>query len=107
MQNEDQTLGRNGVTTIVALMTPNARVDDDNSFWESINFKFIGKFISKNVFVSTSCFATSFAIVDLIVSIVVVRPLGLSIVGGAFAPIANTFNIDSIVLNLMFLILIS
>jgi hypothetical protein len=100
VQDVDQTLGRNDVTTIVALITPNARIKDDNSFWESIKFKSIDKIIREHVFVSASCFATSFATIDLTVSIVVVWPLGLSIVGLALAPIANTFNIGSIVLNL-------
>ena len=90
MQDEDQTLCGNDVPTLVAPKAPNAKVEDDDSFWGSINFEAI---------ISTGCSTAPFANVEHDVGIVVVWPSRLSVVGGTLAPIANTFNIGYTLLN--------
>ena len=90
VQDGDQTLCGNDVSTMVAPKAPNAKVEDDDSFWGSINFEAI---------ISAGCSMAPFANVEHDVGIVVVWPSWSSVVGGALAPFANTFNIGYTVLN--------
>lgn len=79
----------------------NARVEDNDPFWKSINLNLLTKVTNEHVCVLTSCSMASFATTKLTTRIVVVWPLELSVeaswpsvAGGASAPIASTFNID-------------
>lgn len=97
VQHEDQTLGAHDVTTVATPKAPNVKVEDDDSFWGSITLESI---------ISAGCATTPSTTIEHDVGIVVVsrlgssvKVLGPSVVGGALAPIANTFNIGHTVLN--------